>query len=991
MIRTGNRHWWASIGLLLCMLSVSTTAWAQATRNGSIAGTISDDSGGALPGVTVTVTSPVLQVPQLTRVSGGDGTYQFLDLPSGTYRVSYELPGFTTLVREGIILTTAFNARLDVTLPVATLAETVTVTGESPLIDVTSTSGGTTVTQVLLTSTPTNLNPQGVLALVGGVFVGKNIPLVSAVGGTNLGGGPVTYGQQTRMGLWMEGIKAIQSENPDYNSTDEVDVKSFGNSAEIDLPGASINVVFKSGGNDFHGRVSAEGQTDKMQSDNIDDKLRAQNITTANAPKYIRRVGADLGGRIIRNKLWFFAARNWEDSLRGVTGFADNPGPDGVYLTADDVAGFPWTRGINHTVKVSYQPHERHKFIGFMDHQQIDDEDKTASRLQPHEASRFSTTWNRQSKFEWQGVLNTSLLASATFGETGYKIIYRPHTDAGYGDRDPLPRTTCRFYRDTGLYTGNGCGGYIATPASGSSGAPWLDRAPHKLQYSGTITYVPTGGALASHDLRAGYLYTPGELSVQIPANEWNGVLLVYDRVAGGTYQPAEMWGADVPVDGVSNQNIFGTYLTDEWKVSPRFTINAGVRWERTTAYVPPQVKPQGQFGFSGTFPEVKIGTWSGFVPRVAGAFDVTGDGRTVVKATYGIFNHSEFNNFGNPITFTSPFQKNSPTQYRYRWSDPNRNNEYDPGEVNLDVNGPSFISVSGPANNIVNPDLKWGQTHEASASFEREVVSNVSVRALYVYKRIVQETGSQTFINVRRPYEVWNRALTRRDPGPDGALNTADDAGTVTVWDYDPAYRGANFVASMLPNVPADRSDSFNNLEIRLTKRPGTGKWYANTSFLATKNHRWIEAIAETPNSNYFPLDETWDYSGMFAGGYELPKGVNVSTFYQMFSGQNGQRTTIYRTADPDGGPALPSSSTITLRSGEYGDVSTPTRHQTNLRVAKRFQMGARRLSFNMDVFNIFNANTPYTQQTQSGPTFGHALVIAQPRVFRFSTRYEF
>src|SRR5438445_478343 len=130
---------WAWAWLALGGLSLSTTAWAQTVRNGSIAGTIADNTGAALPGVSVAVTSPALQVAQLVKVSEGDGTYQFVDLPVGTYRLTFELTGFTTLAREDIRVTTGFAARVDVVLALGTLAETVTVRGQSPLVDVTNT------------------------------------------------------------------------------------------------------------------------------------------------------------------------------------------------------------------------------------------------------------------------------------------------------------------------------------------------------------------------------------------------------------------------------------------------------------------------------------------------------------------------------------------------------------------------------------------------------------------------------------------------------------------------------------------------------------------------------------------------------------------------------------------------------------------------------------------------------------------------------------
>src|SRR5207247_6677429 len=141
-------------------------------------------------------------------------------------------------------------------------------------------------------------------------------------------------------------------------------------------------------------------------------------------------------------------------------------------------------------------------------------------------------------------------------------------------------------------------------------------------------------------------------------------------------------------------------------------------------SYVEPTTKAQGPYGFSGRFPRTDLGTWSGLAPRVGAAFDVSGNGKTIVKATFGIYNHSEPENFSNPLTFPTPWNKNSPSVYSYRWN-PGvpcaslycTNVDYTPGTVNLDVNGnPAFLSVSGPANNLVNPDLKWGVTREANA-----------------------------------------------------------------------------------------------------------------------------------------------------------------------------------------------------------------------------------------------------------------------------------
>src|SRR5712692_2100349 len=153
------------------MLTLSTAAFGQQSLRGTIGGTVKDDTNAALPGVTVTIESPALQVPQIRRVTDERGEYQITDLPSGTYRVTYELSGFTTVVREGIVLTTGFNARVDTVMKVAALAETITVSGETPLVDVTSTRGGTTISKDLIEAVPGNRNYSDVMLLAGGTTV----------------------------------------------------------------------------------------------------------------------------------------------------------------------------------------------------------------------------------------------------------------------------------------------------------------------------------------------------------------------------------------------------------------------------------------------------------------------------------------------------------------------------------------------------------------------------------------------------------------------------------------------------------------------------------------------------------------------------------------------------------------------------------------------------------------------------------------------------
>src|SRR4051812_29810009 len=192
--------------VMAAVLSLSTVVSAQ-TRNGSIAGTINDNTAGALPGVTVTAQSPALQVAQLVSVSDANGQYQFPDVPIGIYRLTFTLSGFTTLVREDIRITSGFAARVDTVLSVATLSETITVRGQSPVVDTVNTRGSVTVSQELLKSVPTNLNHQDLFAMASGVYI-SGVPLSSTVGINNLGPNATnfTYGQRHRANNWLEGV-----------------------------------------------------------------------------------------------------------------------------------------------------------------------------------------------------------------------------------------------------------------------------------------------------------------------------------------------------------------------------------------------------------------------------------------------------------------------------------------------------------------------------------------------------------------------------------------------------------------------------------------------------------------------------------------------------------------------------------------------------------------------------------------------------------------
>lgn len=949
----------AALMLALTLTQLS----AQSLSSASVRGKVSDETGLALPGVTVTLSSPALQVRELVSVTEGDGFYQFLDVPPGDYQIRYELPGFQRIVREGILLTARFSATINESLKLGEFNETVTVSGASPVVDVTSTSSNVSVAGEVLNKTiPISRTLQEIMSIAPGM---KSTGLPDLGGGTISGGSFKSYGVSGQFTNLIEGINTRQDANSpgnaaDYASMAEMHINSVGGDAETALPGASVNLIIKSGGNEFHGNYEVRAQHSKFQSNNVDDTLRAQGVTIGDALKYNRDLTGDLGGRILRDKLWFYGALRDLRNDNSVLGYSRSPGPDGKFQTADDVPGSRETYNNNQTVKVSYQMNREYRLIGFWTRGWTDWPERGGNRFTPFEATR-TFLWNpTEWKGEIQGTPKDYLLFNVLAGNYYY--------DADYFGQTGFESVPARFDRETGLFTGS---------------AIAQDRRPReRWQTSGSMTLVPKRQFLGGHEFKFGYSFYNEWMGTGQPNHGHGNYQLVYDRAGGISHQPAEIQTYNYPVKPKNRLNEYGIYGKDSWRVTDRLTMNLGLRWDGFHTFIPPQTKVQGTFGTSGDFPYIDVTSWHRFAPRVGVAFDLTGDSRTVVKGSYGWFNHTPGD------SFAEVFNQNNITTYTYRWRDLDGNDDYTPGEVNLDVNGPDFLSVTGAANAIQNPELRDPHTHEISAGLERELTGNFAFRALYVYKRQVDLYEA---VNVLRPYDSFSIPLSRRDPGPDGRLNTADDGGLVTIYDYEAAFRGSQFVGSKRLNRPSGQDNWFQTLEFTAIKRM-TGRWSLTTSFSATRNHRWISGISQSPNDDYFPVDESWEWDYKASGTYRLPRGITFSPTLNVYNGVPGQRTYVFRAADPDGGPRLQSLNTVNLRLEPFGATKGPLRSLMNLRVSKAFAFAkSQELRLDLDVLNALNTNAPWSMVFASGPTFGQYQQILPPRVLRAGVSYSF
>jgi hypothetical protein len=269
MVSERRRIFWLRFKPLLIFAALTMMPLSGAATAGqqeaTIYGLVTDESGALLPGVSVTVTGPALQVPSMTAVTGQDGEYRITPLPIGIYRVDYALQGFQTARQEDIRLTAGFAMKLDIRMNVGSLAETITVSGASPVVDVTQTSSSTVLTSETLELTPTAR--QGLNTLYAQV---PGVRAMLDVGGSSLNQEPVvsSFGQAggpTQAAL--EGVVTRFAAYWNYLSVEEAQISTVGNTAEMETRGVQVNAIVKSGGNQFHGEAgfTLGGETRKQQ------------------------------------------------------------------------------------------------------------------------------------------------------------------------------------------------------------------------------------------------------------------------------------------------------------------------------------------------------------------------------------------------------------------------------------------------------------------------------------------------------------------------------------------------------------------------------------------------------------------------------------------------------------------------------------------------------------------------------------------------------
>src|SRR5687768_1818681 len=302
--------WHRKVALQLAIIAMVSASAASAFAQGAtstITGRATDSSGGAMPGVTVSITSPNLIGGARTAVTDDEGVYRFTQLPGGAYVVKFELPGFTTLNVEGVNLSGGSTMTINGKMEVATLQETVTVTSQAPTIDLESSKVAVNWDQQKLDDLPYSRSLQSLVSLVPGLY-GTSYDVGGSSFGTGSSPGARTFGRAGGNVVMYDGMVWDQTYG-DYGSFEEAQITTASKGADAMNPGLSMNLVIKTGSNTFRGSGMAQYQNGDMQSTNVNQALLDRGYAPGvNKFTSLRDFYGELGGPILKDKLWFYGS-----------------------------------------------------------------------------------------------------------------------------------------------------------------------------------------------------------------------------------------------------------------------------------------------------------------------------------------------------------------------------------------------------------------------------------------------------------------------------------------------------------------------------------------------------------------------------------------------------------------------------------------------------------------------------------------------------------
>jgi Carboxypeptidase regulatory-like domain len=945
--------------LLICLVACAflqesvEAGQAVDTTTGAINGKVTDESGGVLPGVTITVSSEAVIGHGGRRAieTGADGLYRFSALPPGEYSLLFSLAGFRTAKREGIHVGVAFTATVNVVLAIGGLNESVNVERKSPVIDTQSTAIATGFDAHQLASLPGSRSMFAILTATPAVQVAH----FEVGGSSGDSGAPYSaYGTRGANRPMVEGINVAgifpSGFTLDYGSFSEVSVGTAVHGAEWPAPGVQMQFISKSGGNRYHGTVYADYEHHDWQSFNIDEtqiKLGAQgggglSPREANRLWNYHDLNADVGGYIKRDRLWWYSSiREQNVSVRQVN-FPVKPFR---------------THLVNYTGKGTYQINPRNKVVVFgqggRNHQPNLLGGFTVGTTAAVSVAEESTSELLASgwiwKAEWDSVINNKMLFDIRVGEFGTERPERPNG------------TSARFED-------------VITSLVQGGNRDWQESR-RSNQVFASVNYFKDGW-LGKHHFKIG-----GETFRTTLTDIWRkgypGDVLHVLRNG----DPAEVYLFQTPSRSESGLRTYGGYASDLWRLNDRLILSPGLRFDRFRVFFPEQTHPPGLFNPTlQRFAAVdNVIDWNVVAPRLGAIFDPAGNARTLLKFDYGQYW------FGPGTNLGSDANPNSADWWqRYSWSDLNKNGVWDRGEESGLIESRGGVELES-----LDPGLHLSLLREVAASVEREVFADVGIRTGIVWRG---ERQHHLRGNPNRPFGAFSVPVVLGDPGPDGVVGTEDDGPEIRAFELT-ADAGKLPPLNVVRNVPHSDSEYW-TWDITATRR-FSRRWSLVAGFAHTWNYDQANLYSgQSVRQNTYALtpndlinagkDGRYDFtiwSARIYGTYQGPWDVRITPYLRHQSGQPFGRTFVARL--------------------NYGNVrilaeSIDTRRMDNItlldvRLEKGFRLaGNRRVAGFVDAFNLLNTNPAETAIWASGPSFLRPLTIVSPRIARIGAQVE-
>ena len=985
--------------VLMVLVLLPAAAHAQA----SIAGVVKDTSGAVLPGVTVEAASPVLIEKVRSAVTDGTGQYRIIDLRPGAYTVTFTLPGFNTVKREGVELTGTFTAAIDAEMRVGALEETVTVTGETPIVDIQSATKQRVIDREVIDSIPTSRMAFTLAVLIPGV-TGRTGPGTGAVqdtggnGGTQQGNTLVVHGSKPdslRMaynGLTIATLETGRNTGSVYNLAGfgEVAVDYASVSAELATGGVRINLIPKDGGNTFSGDFFASGTNNSMQGSNYSQALKDLGLKTPDEIKKIWDINPSFGGPFRKDKVWFyFTARHTGNiTLPADIFFNKNAGdPNAWTYVPDPNRGRPENKDVfeDAQLRVTWQANQKNKFAVSYDWQHYDNPAGISSTNAPEGISFTEYPVKRNAVADWSSPLTNRILLEAVASQQ-YMVSIRTL-------KNPLIAVT---EQSSGLtYRGQ------AGTSRNSLNSVWYYRA--------AVSYI-TG----AHAVKIGFNNGQGHRNARI--HSYNPIDYRFNNGA-----PNQITIRATPTDERGNLIAdAGIYAQDKWTMD-RLTLGLGLRFDYyKTSYPemhlgPVLLAPLREVTIT---PQPGVTGWKDLTPKLMATYDLFGTGKTAIKVSLNKYVGGM--TLGSDLPFgtaLSPVSKLVTTTNR-SWNDANRNfvpdcNLTDPG-------------ANGECGAMANRNFG---TFQSSATYDPETLGGWGKRSYNwefssgVQHEILPRLSADVGF-FRRWYGNFvvtdNRAVSASDydrfnitAPSDSRLPGGGGYPIQGLYDLTPAKFGVptdNYI-TFADNF-GKQTEHWNGVDVGMSARLQNGLTVQGGISTGRKSFNNCEVIQKLPEillggpnldsvtanvllpASYCDQKAPFQTQFKALGAYTIPKAdVLVSATFQSIAGDQtlaNYTLTTAQAAQTLGRPLSGGAANVVVQLLEPGLLYNPRLNQLDMRFGKVLRFGRTKSTISLDVYNALNNDTPLA----TNPSFGAfqrptSTVIA--RMFKVSGQITF